>query len=190
MFRYKFLISIFCLGLILGIPAPAWSLDSLIVNIDEAAAIVNPMDQNDVRILLKFDPLTSLDTNDVVMIAELRSAVNIVNAPDHSILLHANPIETNWNANSVGWSTPWTNSGGDIAEDLSVLGQISVADSQNVRLDVTRIIQRIVSGHIENYGLMLRQVGELKRPFAIRTSNPPNRGNPLVELAVYFVNRN
>jgi hypothetical protein len=189
MLRFRLLLSIFCLAFVASIPAPAWSLDSLVVSLDEAAAIVNPEDQTDVRILLKFDPLTSLDSNDVVMIAKLRSTVNVVNAPARSILLHVDPLGTDWNANTVGWSSPWTNAGGDIEENLSVMGRITQADSQNVQIDITRIIKRIAAGSIDDYGIMLRQIGATKRQFAVRNSSQPGGGHPLVELVIYYMTR-
>lgn len=189
MFRYKAFISVFCLGLVMGLSVSAWSLDSLTVDINETAAIVNPEDQNDVRILLKFESITSLDSNDVVIIAQLRSTVDLVNAPDRSILLQVVPLSTAWNANTVSWNSPWASSGGDLVEDLSISGRITNADSQNVKLDVTRIIQKTVSGRITNNGLMLRQVGDLKRQFTIRTLNSPNHSGPMVELVVYFIDR-
>jgi hypothetical protein len=190
MLGQKCIKSIVYIGIILALAFPARALDSLIVNISEAAIVVNPADQNDVRILLKIDQINTLDTNRVVMVAQLRSPVNIVNAPNHSILVRANPVAVDWNANSVTWNSPWTNAGGDLLEDLSVLGRLSTGDNQRMKLDVTRIIKRMVSGNIVNHGLMLRQIGAGRRPVTIINSSHPNGGNPLVELVVYYVNRN
>lgn len=172
---------------ILIISSPAWSLDSLIVNITRASVIVNPDDTNDMRALLQFDLPELLDTTKYVMVAELRFRINIPQQFDRLIKLRACPLTREWSPDNVGWNIPWDNAGGDFADTMRALGHVSQSGETEIKIDVAHLIQNYIRGYLPNHGLIVRQIGEPMRRFTLVPYNSPEPDDTIVQLAIYYV---
>lgn len=189
MFRSK----IFHLALVMTIIAlvanSGHALDSLIVNINQAAAIVNPEDATDVRALLRFDLPTILDTTKIVTFAELRFVVNTPLAFERPIRLKICPITRNWSpTGNIGWSGPWIHPGGDFADTISCIAHIDTCGQTKIKAEVARLITYYIHYNLENNGLIIYQHGNLRRVFNMVNNRLP--GAAVAQLAIYYVDMN
>jgi hypothetical protein len=184
---FKNRIHILAMALILtalGI-GPCYALDSLIANINQAAAIVNPADPTDVRALLRFDLPTELDTTKFVTYAELRFGVNTTGQFEHPIRLRINPLTSAWTPGNIGWSAPWSRSGGDFADTIGSIGHIDTVGQFVVKIDIANIIQDYIRGYYPNHGIIIRQHGSLRRAFNLVQNRYP--GGAVAQLAIYYI---
>lgn len=184
---------IFTLALVMTVVAlmvnSSHALDSLIVNINQAAAIVNPEDATDVRALLQFDLPTEMDSTKIVTFAELRFRVNTPLNFERPIRLKICPITRTWSpTGNIGWSGPWTHPGGDFADTISCTAHIDTCGQTTIKADVARLIRYYIHGDLENNGLMIYQHGNLRRAFSMVNNRLP--GAAVAQLAIYYVDMN
>jgi hypothetical protein len=168
--------------------SPGYALDSLIVNINQAAAIVNPSDPTDVRALIRFDLPTELDTTKFVTYAELRFGVSVAQRFERPIRLKVSPLTRQWSPQNMSWGGPWNHPGGDFADTISCIAHMDSSGQSNIRVDIARIIQYFVRGNIPNHGLIIRQHGNLRRPYGVTPNRFP--GETIAQLAIYYVDMN
>jgi hypothetical protein len=165
------------------------ALDSLIVNINQAAAIVNPEDATDVRALLRFDLPTIHDTTKIVTFAELRFVVNTPVAFERPIRLKICPITRSWSpTGNIGWSGPWTHPVGDFADTISCMAHIDTCGQTTIKADVARLIRYYINNNLENNGLIIYQHGNLRIAFSMVNNRLP--GTAVAQLAIYYVDMN
>lgn len=174
--------------ILVTLAAPCFALDSLIVNINQVAVMANPTDPTDVRELVRFDLPQQLDSTKYVTYAELRFNVNINRQIERPIRLRVSPLTSSWSPNNIGWSGPWSHPGGDFADSISCIGHIDTTGEFTVRIDVARIVQNYIRGHLSNNGLIIRQHGNLRRAFGLTPNRYP--GGAVAQLAIYYVSLN
>lgn len=172
---------------ILIVASPAFCLDSLIVNINQACVINNPRNNDDARILFRFDIPNSLDSSCYVMVAELRFGVNIQQAFDRPIVMHANPITRDWLPENANWHAPWLQAGGDYLDSVRAVGYIRPNYGSALKIDLAHLIKDNIRGYRQNYGFIIRQQGDLRRAFALNRINLPGGGSAFAQLAIYYV---
>jgi len=186
MFKNKVKIALIAAASVMIMASLGLCLDSLIVNITEAGLMINPENSSDVRAVIGFDLPNSLDSTCYVMVAELRIAATVARQIDYPLSLRINPITTGWSSGNVGWTNPWSNAGGDFNDSLTAFGHIRQSGDSDTRIDVTRLIQIYKNGRIPNYGLLIRQAGNMMRAFSLRQISIPG-GNALAQIAIYYV---
>lgn len=186
MSKHKILIALMAMTIMVFTARPSHALDSLIVNINQAAAITNPEDPTDVRALLRFNLPTELDTTKFVTFAELRFRVNTPLNFERPIRLKICPITNTWSpTGNIGWNGPWTHPGGDFADTISCITHIDTCGQTYIKADVAHIIQYFIRGILTNNGLIIRQHGNLRRAFSMVTNRLP--GVAIAQLAIYYV---
>jgi len=186
MSKNKMRIALLAAASVLIMASSGLCLDSLVVNITEAGLMINPENSSDVRAVIGFDLPNTLDSTCYVMVAELRLAPTVAQQIDYPLSLRVNPVTTDWSPENVGWTSPWTNPGGDTDDSLNAFGHIRQSRDSDTRIDVTRLIQIYKNGRIPNQGLLIRQAGNMMRAFSLRQISIPG-GNALAQLAIYYV---
>ncbi len=65
------------------------------------------------------------------------------------------PITTDWYGNNVSWTNPWNEPGGDFDELHYAHALVSLPQEQEVRFDLTNLLQGFCSGNLEYYGFIV-----------------------------------
>lgn len=118
-----------------------------------AATTIAP-DSGNARLLMK--PVIGLpDTTMVIDRAILDLWVSPQTDDTTYISIRVHPITTNWSSETVSWTTPWTNPGGDFDEVNYAEYAISVPGEQNIQVDLTDLVMRWVDGRLPYYGFLI-----------------------------------
>ena len=183
--KNRILIVGLALTAIMVVTRPCVALDSLLININQATLITNPDDNNDTRMLVKFELPVSLDTTKYITYAELRFGVTTPQELNRPVNLKVNPITRQWSPEGMLWNGPWTTPGGDFTDTLSTAGVVTRAGQSPVRIEVSHLLMQYVRGLLPNYGLIIRQGGVHRQAVSPAPLNPPS--NLAAQLVIYYV---
>ena len=117
------------------------------------------------RILLKFDLPEELDKA-FIDYAEVFFKAEPNPSSTHRVVISGFPLTRSWDKQTVSWSSPWTNDGGDYVDTIMVTCLDSKQESKLTSLDITGIVRLWIEEEISNFGLILmdsdREDGKLK----------------------------
>jgi hypothetical protein len=127
------------------------------------------------RILLSFPDLDGLSGKTVVS-ARLMLPTISVEAP---LRLQARAVACDWSAETVSWTTPWTDEGGDYRQGVRASCLLRPdREASSISINITSAVTEIVENGEANFGFLLlpdapRGTGESRRagiPSALRSS--------------------
>ena len=181
----RILIVWLALTAIMAMICPCLALDSLLININQAAFISNPDANNDTRMLIQFILPAELDSSKYITYAELRFGVSSPREISRPINLKVNPITRQWSPEGLQWNEPWTNSRGDFKDSIAAVGIISQSGQSYGKIEVSHLLMQYVHGLLPNFGLIIRQIGVFRQ--ALSPVPRDARNNLMAQLAIYYV---
>lgn len=124
-----------------------------IIPVTETATI-DPYTANAGRLLFRFDLPEDLD-GAFIDYAELLFKVDSEPPSSHCIVIGGFPVSTDWDQETVSWSNPWTNTGGDHLDTVMATCLDSRTENRLTSLDITEIVKFWVEKKIDNFGVIL-----------------------------------
>ncbi|MCP4583658.1 MAG: DNRLRE domain-containing protein [candidate division Zixibacteria bacterium] len=183
MSAYRKLTGIAISLLLLVIASPAWGLDSLFVDIENANVIRNPDNNNDSRLILRFDMPELLDTNKHVTHAELRFRIDPNRQIDHPPRFILYPITLDWDIQDADWDSPWQEAGGDYVDSLSAMVHLDLDEITDMTIQISHLVQSFIRNDLPNNGFIVCQQGPETAPFDLVAIDDDNN---LAQLAIYY----
>jgi hypothetical protein len=123
-------------------------------------AVIRPAERTEgPRLLVAFD-LTSVGIEQHIDFAQLTFYGKIRAEQDMPRVarLEVLPLTTDWQADAVGWDTPWNNAGADVDSSLQASNwfPVAVTDTYDLWFDITRIARSWKDGSGPNRGVIIR----------------------------------
>jgi hypothetical protein len=129
------------------------------IDISESVRIYN--EQNEFRILLKFDEIAIPDSFRV----DFASIVLPKTQDSVEVAFEVCAVSQAWDASTVSWSYPWSKTGGDFSDTYVTRWVIHPrAGSPGHFIDVTEYIRAVVKGGAD-YGLIIKPAGDGETAF-------------------------
>jgi hypothetical protein len=106
------------------------------------------------RLVAKF-ALPQEITDTTLVFAEIRFGITPQYSTDSILQLECIRISTEWSPNNVGWSSPWTNLGGDF-DTLMTPAMFATTEvgTQTAYFDITEIVRDWLKNTTPNHGLI------------------------------------
>lgn len=126
--------------------------DTTTVGPSDYAVIEPEGDTEPARVLFKVS-LPEVLTGKRVDFAELSFGISSLPGPYLEIEVY--PLSRSWESNSVTWTSPWQNAGGDFDDSDLNLVAITRGESPRGHADATEIVSSWVNGERTNHGIIL-----------------------------------
>jgi len=146
--------------LILAVSFSLALADEVTVNLDQMALLTPALEDADSfspRVAIHFSLPEAL-TGVEVLYAEIFMPIDLSNTNavgDLSLEITAQNITTEWTEGDADWSGPWDEAGGDL-DSLSFYSYtFSLADADEIHMDITEYVKSIAAPDADNFGLML-----------------------------------
>lgn len=123
----------------------------------EAAVIVHPQNSDETRLLVRFDIPQVLE--EFPLDFACVSFQTDCESEEGAVSFQAFMVTTEWGEETVGWSTPWENPGGDWDNGLSSLWTSETGNGKTVYLDVTDFANDWVKHPSSNFGIIVKVSG-------------------------------
>jgi len=151
--RYSLLALLLC-GLFLSAsPLGATTLEIPIAEVTK----LSPSDSLQAgRFLIRFSLPKELD-GATIDFAQLEISLGIEQAEDRPVTLECCALAKDWNAQTVSWSEPWSNPGGDLSDSNKTVLTLYSGGEMFCRTNITHLLQVWADGGA-NYGLILKAV--------------------------------
>jgi hypothetical protein len=109
------------------------------------------------RLIAKFD-LSAVGTDRQIDFAQLIFSARIGDVEDAApvVKLEVFPLTTDWEQSAVGWSTPWSEPGGDIDPTDKSTNWVMVVNTSPLWIDVSRLARAWKAGEQANHGVLLK----------------------------------
>jgi len=136
------------------------------------------------RWLIKVD-LSVLPDNIRIDGAEMRVSGIELTGLDEGFTVELHPLTRDWDPNTVSWTYPWENPGGDYRGDIVSVISIPKDFSGTIGMDLTEIVGAW-KNEITNYGLLLKSPDFEGGGFNAEEMGILLNGIPTLNLKVYY----
>ncbi|MBN1504746.1 MAG: DNRLRE domain-containing protein [Candidatus Eisenbacteria bacterium] len=130
---------------------------TLLAEAAEMAVITHPQNSDEARLLVRFDMPRVLEGSALdFACVSFRADCE---AEEGAVWFQAFAVSTEWSDETVGWSMPWENPGGDWDSALSALGTSETGTGKTVYLDVTDFANGWLKQPSGNFGIIVKVSG-------------------------------
>jgi hypothetical protein len=129
---------------------------TLVLAPSQQAAISNPADAAELRLLLQIDVPRALSEGTVELaILELPYRVA---CPESTgvVTVEAYLVTTSWSEGSVEWENTWSTPGGDVDGTRHAVWEATCGDSARLRFDITDMVSAWAMGEVQDHGLLVK----------------------------------
>lgn len=149
--RYSLLALLLC-GLFLS--ASSLGAATLEIPIDEVTELSPPDSLQAGRFLIKFSLPEELD-GATIDFAQLEIKFGIEQQVNRPVTFECCALVKGWDAETVTWSQPWSNPGGDLSDSNKTVFVLYSGGETLCRANITHLVQAWANGET-NYGLILK----------------------------------
>ena len=149
--------------LVLAVSFSLASAGEATLDFDQVAYLAPTLEESNTvssRIAIHFALPEALDGAEILY-AEIFMPIDLSNihaAGDLTLEIMARDITTEWTEEDADWSSPWDETGGDL-DSLSFYSYtFTLADADEIHMDITEYVKSIAAPDAYNFGLMLMPV--------------------------------